>query len=198
MCPIGYDGRYMKHYGAKCLDLSIMTPSLCKSRSGKWINPSTTKQQCEKRDCYEPLPDKTYGLLYAFGFSEKSNDSCVGSGSKNALWYPWEKAFWVPSIIRAKELNWTEHSFENIDETGTRVLFNSKFYKTVVDKSLGASIVSTTSSAALCDFSSTKAVLDTVTCDCYGGNGECFNNDLLVPLVVGKFFPEISSTDFIS
>jgi hypothetical protein len=197
VCPkMKNSTRYMKAFGANCVDTSILIPKVCSSFGGKWNNPYTDKSSCQnkasldnssnntKQGCREPLPDKTYGLLYTFGYSPKPNDTCVGNEGTWAYQFNWETASWVNPIKR--KLSWTAHTLEPVDETGTRLQFNAKFYKTVVDMSLGANIGSTTSSAALCDFSSTKAALETVTCDCYGGNGDCFDNNLAVPLVVGK------------
>ena len=140
--------------------------------------------------CYEPLPDKTYGLLNTYGFSTKNQSSCVGEDRTWKEIYTWTKGSWVLPIIR--QLDRIEHAVLPLDEVGPRIQFNSKIYKTIVDMSLGANIGSTTSSAALCDFSSTKAALETVTCDCYGGTGSCFKDNLLVPVVVGNFFIKLN------
>lgn len=175
----------MKHWRTKCIDTSVLTPLQCKQRSGRWIYPTLGKAACESPRCYEPLPDKTYGLIYAWGWSDKPTNTCLGLGSSQKQPAIFSKGIWNTPIYRSN-VTWTAHAMVNIDEMDTRILFNSKFYKTVVDKSLGANIGSTTSSAALCDFSSTRAVLESVTCDCYGGNGDCFNNNLLVPLSVCK------------
>jgi hypothetical protein len=125
-----------------------------------------------------------YGLLYLFGFSTKTKQNCVGEESSWKSVNSWENAHWAEPTIRP--LNWTAYAFQNVDISGLRLRFYTKMYKFIVDGTLGADVGIVTSSSALCDFSSTKAILETVTCDCYGGTGDCFSNNQLVPQVVGK------------
>ena len=182
ICPLNKNAtRYMKHLGTKCVDLSLQTPASCAAFNGTWVYPSTDPSSCEEKACLEPLPDKVYGLIYLFGFSTKPFNSCIGDESNWTKVNTWESAHWADPTIRG--LNWTAKNFQSVDVTDIRLRFNVKIYKYIVDGTLGAGFGSVASSAALCDFSSTKAALETVTCDCYGGTGQCFANEL-VPLVI--------------
>jgi hypothetical protein len=72
-----------------------------------------------------------------------------------------------------------------VDKLDTRLRFDGKVYNLLVDSNLGSDFGGVATTEALCDFSSTKAALETVSCDCHGGTGNCFKIDFVVPIVLG-------------
>jgi hypothetical protein len=173
--------RYCTHLGILCVDPSLPTPYDCAKYNGTWFTPAITKDSCQKQACRDVMPDKTYGSLYVYAQTLIDKKDCAGI---EVNLFAWEQAVWAQPTIRS--LNWTQNFVDFPDKLADRIKFNELVYPFMMNTVLGSSVKSVASSEALCDFSSTGAVLETVTCDCYGGNGDCFSNDFLVPIVVCK------------
>ena len=97
--------------------------------------------------------------------------------------WTWESARWVQPTIR--NASWTPTLFDFTETFDLRVFPAYGVFQSLVDTSLGAEVGTTTTTNALCDFSNVQTALQSLTCDCYGGEN-CFSSDQLVPVLVGQ------------